>query len=1144
MNRQLNWRARATLLASTFLLSAASLLAAPAARANISDDFARADSADLGNGWIEKRPAAFSIAGQGVAKLASGSGYRDSIAYRPASEDVADVEASVELRLLAARPGYPQLHTRVQSPTVALSNWLDSYVLYIPDNASQAILGRQLGNSFVTTLATMSLAPALNTTDTYRLRLRTVGATPVQLNAYVERWNGTAWQLIGQASYADSSGQQIVSPGSVGFSGYVETAYRYDNFVRTNLSGPGNPVPVVTGLSPSSAMAGESGLTLTVNGSGFVGSSVVYWNGSPRATTYVSGSVLEASISAADLATAGSANVTVVSPAPGGGASSPQVFTIEAQVVPNPVPVASSLNPASATAGAAAFTLVVNGSGFASSASVRWNGVARTTTFISPTELRAAIGAADVAAAGTASVTVSNPAPGGGVSDALTFTIDAPPPPNPVPTASALAPSSQTAGGGAFTLTVTGSDFVSGAVVRWNGANRSTTVVSSTTLTAAIGAADVQAAGTAQVTVFNPAPGGGTSAQVPFTITPAGGGGGGGLSITSLSPVSATIGSPSVQVTVNGAGFTTASVVRWNGANRPTTFVSATQLRASLPGSDLAAEAIGAITVANGTTVSEPLSFFALSASDSVFFDGFNRGPAADIGNGWIEKQPSFFELTADGRLFAPTTPLEFHDAIVYRPFTEQQLDAEVGVEFVKRADGRFPQLHSRVQSATITQPDTLESYILYVESGIADGLSFAVQPPVYNVGECILLIVPFETLPQEGQRYRMRLQVRGTYPVMLTGIMEWFDGDSWELFVSGTVTHDANSTDPGWYCPHPSVPQTISSAGSFGLAKWYNPTEYYDNFHWRTLGGGQPVDNLPLVSSMTPGSVTAGAAPFTLTVNGSSFSTGTTVRWNGSDRPTTYVSPTQLRAAITSADVAAAGTATVSAFTPGTGGGASPTSLTFTINPPLGSGLVFSDSFERANAADIGNGWTEKRPNAFAIEAGRARKQANGSGYRDNIVYRPGSESLLDTEVSAEMRLFSTNVGYPQLLARVQTTTVATSNLLDAYMVYFNNNGSQAILGRQTGGSFVTSLATLNLTAPLNTTDTYRLRLRATGTATVQLQAFVDRLDGQSWTVIGQATANDSSAQRIVAPGVAGFGGYTENSYAFDNFSVFNLAP
>ena len=72
------------------------------------------------------------------------------------------------------------------------------------------------------------------------------------------------------------------------------------------------------------------------------------------------------------------------------------------------------------------------------------------------------------------------------------------------PTLSALAPSSAQAGGPAFTLTVTGANFASGATVRWNGNSRTTTFVSASQVTATIPAADIAGAGTAQVTVANP----------------------------------------------------------------------------------------------------------------------------------------------------------------------------------------------------------------------------------------------------------------------------------------------------------------------------------------------------------------------------------------------------------------------------------------------------------------------------------------------------------------------------------------------------------------------------------------------------------------------------------------------------------------
>jgi hypothetical protein len=185
---------------------------------------------------------------------------------------------------------------------------------------------------------------------------------------------------------------------------------------------------------------------------------------------------------------------------------------------PPPVPAPAtltSLSPNSASAGGPAFTLNVNGTDFLSGATVRWNGANRTTTFVSSTQLSAAVPATDIATAGTVQVTALNP--GASVSNALPFTITGAPT-GPVPAKlTSLSPSSASAGGPAFTLNVNGTDFLSGATVRWNGANRTTTFVSSTQLSAAIPATDIATAGTVQVTVLNP--GASVSNALPFTIT-------------------------------------------------------------------------------------------------------------------------------------------------------------------------------------------------------------------------------------------------------------------------------------------------------------------------------------------------------------------------------------------------------------------------------------------------------------------------------------------------------------------------------------------------------------------------------------------------------------------------------------------------
>ncbi len=90
-----------------------------------------------------------------------------------------------------------------------------------------------------------------------------------------------------------------------------------------------NPVPIINQpLVPGSAAPGGAAFTLTVNGTGFVSGSTVNWNGSPRTTTFVSGSQLTAGITAADIAVAATASVTVVNPAPGGGRSNPMFFSV------------------------------------------------------------------------------------------------------------------------------------------------------------------------------------------------------------------------------------------------------------------------------------------------------------------------------------------------------------------------------------------------------------------------------------------------------------------------------------------------------------------------------------------------------------------------------------------------------------------------------------------------------------------------------------------------------------------------------------------------------------------------------------------------------------------------------------------------
>jgi len=195
-----------------------------------------------------------------------------------------------------------------------------------------------------------------------------------------------------------------------------DAGYASSESTTIPLTGSGVVRPVLTSLSPFSALAGSGAFTLTVNGSGFAAGSVVKWNGNARTTALISASKLTAAILATDIATAGSYTVTVVS---GGATSNALAFTVSGSTGSSPL--LTSITPNYATVGSAALTLTVNGSKFVSGAIVFWNTTKLITTFGSATKLTAAVPAADLAAPGSASITVVNP--GNITSNAMTFTV-------------------------------------------------------------------------------------------------------------------------------------------------------------------------------------------------------------------------------------------------------------------------------------------------------------------------------------------------------------------------------------------------------------------------------------------------------------------------------------------------------------------------------------------------------------------------------------------------------------------------------------------------------------------------------------------------------------------------------------------------
>jgi len=343
----------------------------------------------------------------------------------------------------------------------------------------------------------------------------------------------------------------------------------------------GPAVPSIGSILPTSTAAGSAAFPLTVNGANFTNASTVMWGSTALTTTYVSDTQLTAQVPALLVAAAGTASVTVQTPAPGGGTSNASSFEIDA-----PVPSIGGIAPATATAGSVAFPLTVNGANFTSASTVMWGSTALTTQYVSATQLTAQVTASLLATEGTVSVTVQTPAPGGGTSNANTFTINA-----LVPSIGSIAPASTAVGSAAFPLTVTGTNFTSASTVLWGTTSLTTQFVSATALTAQVPASLVATEGTVSVTVQTPAPGGGTSNANTFTVNAL------VPSISSIAPASAAVGSAAFPLTVNGANFTSASTVLWGGAALTTTYVSAIQLTAQVPASMVATAGNASVTV-------------------------------------------------------------------------------------------------------------------------------------------------------------------------------------------------------------------------------------------------------------------------------------------------------------------------------------------------------------------------------------------------------------------------------------------------------------------------------------------------------------------------------------------------------------------
>jgi sulfopyruvate decarboxylase TPP-binding subunit len=614
-----------------------------------------------------------------------------------------------------------------------------------------------------------------------------------------------------------------------------------------------NAKPTVLLTTPSSRGQGAIDQAITVSGVGFVDGDLlaVSFSGTgvtvdPAETTFVSSVELTIVIDVASTAATGTRSVTVVN-GDGGVGSCSACFTVNAK------PVVTSAVPSSRGQGATGEDVTINGSGFVSGSSLAtsFSGTGITvnsTTFESPTELTANITVAGGATVGARDVTVTNGDAGVGSCTGC-FSINA------KPTITPPVPSSRGQGATDQNITITGTGFVDGAEVTFEGTGitvNSTEFVSPTELIANIDITSGATTGARDVIVTNPD--GATPATCTdcFTINAK-------PTVTSADPASRGQGAADQDITINGSGFVDGDALDASFGNGITvngvTFVSAGELTVNISVDPAATTGTRNIAITNGDA--------GVGTCSNCFT--VNSGPAPTGATPPAASNTGTVGLTIAGSNFVVGPPAS--TVVLRRDGQDDIVGTAVVVSSSSSMTATFDLANAApgTWSIVVTNPDGGE--------GSCDCFTIAASAPT----------VTSATPSARGQGTTGEdITVAGTNFAM--GATASFSGTG--------IT--VNSTT--WVSPTELTVNIDVAAGATPGAR--NVTVTNTDTQSGTCTGCFTVQAAPTITSTNPSTRGQGATNQNITVNGTGFLSTATATFNGTGittNSTTFVSATQL---------------------------------------------------------------------------------------------------------------------------------------------------------------------------------------------------------------------------------------------------------
>jgi hypothetical protein len=531
------------------------------------------------------------------------------------------------------------------------------------------------------------------------------------------------------------------------------------------------------------------------------------------------------------------------------------------------------------------------------------------------------------------------------------------PTPAPTPAANApvitlLTPSSAIAGGSSFTITVTGTGFDPAAVVQFNGAALTTTFNSSTQLQANVPAGSIAAPGAAFVTVANPANDGGTSASSTFFIGSTGGNGFAvsainlatndlifdplhhvillsipgtaavhGNTVSALDPASETIISsqfagsePGVLALSDDSQFLYAGI---NGASKVQRFTlpdMATDVSYSLGNGGFSVGANAALDLQVAPGASHTTAVVTTQRGGTIFDDATPRASTASGVSSiqWGTDATSLFGTGGnfDDLFTFSVTPAGLTRTNDFLVDISGRMHFNRGNHLLWGENGHVvdPIAGSPVAILSASGPTVTDSSLnvaFVLSGGFGSATLTAFDMTHFTAVGSI-------TIPNVngGVKRLIRWGQNGLA----------FNTNNGQVFLVGGNFISAVSAATPPATPLPAPPPT-------------------------------PAANAPTITLLTPSFALAGTTAFTLQVNGTNFDPAATVQFNGSPRTTTFISGTQLQAAINQADVASAGTSIVTVANPVANGGTSAGSSFFV---GTSSGRNFAVSVINQTANDL----------------------------------------------------------------------------------------------------------------------------------------------------------------------------------------------